>query len=370
MRIEVNTRKAVAQLKPALLAILASGLTFIASAADNKPAPANATGPYDYVPGWLKPVVAGRNIYPLSVFAQSPDRVFITSGGTSAPLDPKVDYGGNSWRKEFPDAIPDHKLYVVDRNGKVIEDWMQWNDLIQWPHRVRINPYDPEKHVWIIDRTSQQIYEFTNDGKKLLRTLGERNVAGTDKKHFGRPTDIAWLPDGTFYISDGYDNSRVVKFDKNGNYLLEWGTKGTGPGQFNLVHGVTVGPNRHIYVADRDNKRVQIFDENGKFLSQFQTKERPTTVLVDMNQNVWAVEGTPGGRLGKHDVATGKYVYEWGAMGDFAGSMSEPHDISIDSEGAIYLSHSPLQRVDKYVPKPGADKSLLVGQRFVEKISK
>jgi streptogramin lyase len=330
---------------------------------------ADATGPYSYATDWQKPVAPGRFIYPLTVEAQSPDRIFIGIGGTSLPLDPKVKYEGDSWRPEFPGAISDHHVYIVDHTGRILEEWSQWDKLIVWPHRIRINPYDPEKRVWIIDRNNQQVYEFTNDGKKLLLTLGERGVAGTDSGHFGRPTDIAWLPDGTFYISDGYDNSRVMKFDKNGKFLLMWGTKGSDPGQFNLVHGVAIGPDREVWVTDRDNYRIQIFDENGKFLRQFPVKGRPTTLIVDAQKNSWVLEGTPDGLLGKHDPS-GKYLYSWGVHERVPGGLMSPHDMSTDSAGALYLSQSPLQRIDRFTPKAGADKSLMVGARYSEPVAK
>ena len=124
-------------------------------------------------------------------------------------------------------------ILVFDANGKLLEDWTQWDHLFaggRGPHHVKISPYDPEKHVWVIDDMVQQVFEFTHDGKQLVMTLGERLVQGQDDKHFGRPTDIAWLPDGTFFISDGYVNTRVMKFDKNGKFLMAWGTKGNGPG--------------------------------------------------------------------------------------------------------------------------------------------
>src|SRR4030095_10908488 len=132
-----------------------------------------------------------------------------------------------------------------------------------------IDPYDPEKHIWIIDRTSQQVMKFTHDGKMLVMALGERGVAGTDEKHFGRPSGIAFLPNGSFYVSDGYDNRRIVKFDKNGRFLLQWGSEGSAPGQFGLPHSVSLDAQGRVYVADRMNDRVQVFDQNGKFLDQW-----------------------------------------------------------------------------------------------------
>ena len=140
------------------------------------------------------------------------------------------------FNQNIPGAKLDHFLAVLDRNGNLIEEWKQWLPNFTVPHRITMDPYDPQRHIWFVDRGSQQIFKFTNDGKQLVMTLGEKGVAGNDEKHFGRPTDIAFLPDGTFFVSDGYDNTRVVKFDKNGKFLMTWGTPGTGPGQFNLPH--------------------------------------------------------------------------------------------------------------------------------------
>ena len=102
-------------------------------------------------------------------------------------------------------------------------------------------------------------------------------MQGDDDKHFGRPTDIAWLPDGTFFISDGYVNTRVVKFDKNGKFLMTWGTKGTGRASSICRIRSTSTRKRRVYVADRSNSRIQIFDENGKYLDEWDNIRRRTT---------------------------------------------------------------------------------------------
>ena len=97
---------------------------------------------------------------------------------------------------------------MVNRQGKLTEKWSQWFNLIGAPHKVTISPYDPEKHVWVVDRAAQQVLKFSNDGSRIVMALGERGVAGTDERHFGRPADLAFLPDGTFFVADGYDNTR------------------------------------------------------------------------------------------------------------------------------------------------------------------
>ena len=105
-------------------------------------------------------------------------------------------------------------------------------------------------------------------------------VKGADGTHFNRPTYIAWLPDGTFFVADGYNGTRVAKFDKDGKFLMDWGKKGsngndTRPGYFNNVHGIAVDPQtRHVFVNDRGNHRMQVFDENGKYLYEWNIRRR------------------------------------------------------------------------------------------------
>jgi hypothetical protein len=104
-----------------------------------------------------------------------------------------------------------------------VDDWSRWDSKFKRVHKILISPYDPDKRVWVDDDGKCAIFIFSNDGKQLLQTIGEPGVCGDDDKHFNRQTDIAWLPDGTFFVSDGYENTRVVKFDKNGKYLTSWG---------------------------------------------------------------------------------------------------------------------------------------------------
>ena len=144
------------------------------------------------------------------------------------------------------------------------------------PHKIKMNPYDPEKHVWIIDDQQHVIWKFTNDGKLVL-TLGTVGKRGREAGVlFDRPTDIDWLPDGTFFISDGYGGTRVAKFDKDGKFLMDWGTppkdpNNPGPNEWNTVHSIAISKDQRLFVVDRGHRRFQIFDVNGKFLDMFTT---------------------------------------------------------------------------------------------------
>jgi DNA-binding beta-propeller fold protein YncE len=232
---------------------------------------ANWPQPFDrpgYVNGAPSPIAPGQAsaASASAIFAESPNRIFLGNrlGHNPTPETPKLQ----------------NCVVVVDAAGKVLESWTQYDHLFQGgrgPHKIKINPYDPQHRVWVIDDSRHQILEFTNDGKQLLLTMGEPGVPGNDEKHFARPTDIAWLPDGTFFVTDGYVNTRVIKFDRNAKFLMTWGTKGEGPGQFNLPHSVDIDRNRRVYVADRANSRIQVFDENGKYLDQWPNIRQPTT---------------------------------------------------------------------------------------------
>ena len=184
------------------------------------------------------------------------------------------------------------------------------------------SPYDPQKNVWIVDDYRHAIFKFSNDGKKLLQTIGEPNVHGADDKHFYRPTFMAWLPDGTFFVADGYANTRVVKFDKDGKYLMTWGQKGdngkeTRPSYFNNVHGIATDPQtRRVFVNDRGNRRIQVFDENGKFLDMWSVGQAPADIHLlhmDGSRNLWAFDRATS-KMIKYDL-NGNFQYSWGTWG-------------------------------------------------------
>ena len=139
---------------------------------------------------------------------------------------PDLGIKGPPYRKMGVDAKWENCLVVVDGDGNIVETWKQWDKLFRRPHSVYISPYDPDKNVWIVDDNMQVIYRFTHDGKQLLQTIGTPENEGADATHFNRPTYLDWLPDGTFFVSDGYTGTRVAKFDKNGKFLMDWGNEG------------------------------------------------------------------------------------------------------------------------------------------------
>ena len=120
-------------------------------------------------------------------------------------------------------------IFVVNDEGKLIENWNQWDYLFEGtggPHMIAISPYDPERRVWVVNSGRHQVHAFSNDGKELLMTLGIENETANDETHLGTPQDIAFLRDGSIVVADGLTNSRVIKFDKDGHYLTAWGKQG------------------------------------------------------------------------------------------------------------------------------------------------
>ncbi len=327
------------------------------------------TGPYDVVEKWPQPFARPGYIQGSQggVFAETPNRIFLLNRGElKVPDKPPATFTGAWGSLEQRATIPTPELrnclLVVDGSGKLIESWTQHDHLFaggRGPHHVKISPYDPERHVWVVDDMRQQIFKFTNDGKTLVMTLGEAGVAGADEKHFGRPTDIAWLPDGTFFISDGYVNTRVVKFDKTGKFLMTWGTKGAGPGQFDLPHAIDVDRSRRVYVADRSNGRIQVFDENGKYLDQWPNIRQPYHIMISADQHLWVADGVTNKFL-KYDL-NGRRLSSWGTWGTFPGAFWGVHQFSVDSDGNLYAAETFGGRTQKFKPRPGVDPSRLIG---------
>jgi hypothetical protein len=372
-------------------------------------------GPYDIVKGWPKDIstIPGNEKWTYgagqSVFAESPNRVFMLFRGElpniSRPqtklvpeFGPSVTFpiGRLPWRDATVASLPggggtgaipgapdangwlgkigidakwENCIVVADANGNIIERWTQWDNILQRPHFVAINPYDPEKHVWVLDDHMHAIYKFSHDGKQLVQTIGTPKVYGDDGTHFNRPTFMAWLPDSTMFVSDGYNGTRVAKFDKNGKFLMAWGQKGTPPndkrpGYMNNVHGIAVdAQTRRVFVNDRANKRIQVFDENGKYLYEWSPGADPSDIHlihIGADRTLWAFDrGTS--KMIKYDL-DGRLLYTWGVWGDFAGGFWGVHGFSVDQEGNFYVAEVDSGRVQKFRPRQGANPAFLVSK--------
>jgi sugar lactone lactonase YvrE len=276
---------------------------------------------------------------------------------------------GPPYRQLGVDAKWENCLVVVNEKGEILETWKQWDKLFRRPHSVYISPYDARKDVWVVDDNMQTIYRFTNDGKQLLQTIGTPEQEGADANHFNRPTFMDWLPDGTFFVSDGYTGTRVAKFDKNGKFLMDWGIKGnppneTRPGYMNNVHGIAVDPKtRRVYVNDRNNHRIQVFDENGKYLSEWRINADPSSLhllYIGSGNTVWSFDRSTNKML-QYDFE-GHLLYSWGSMGMFPGGLWGVHGMHVDQQGNLYVAEVDSGRVQKFRPRAGANPAFLVAK--------
>jgi sugar lactone lactonase YvrE len=224
--------------------------------------------------------------------------------------------------------------------------------------------------VWLVDDHMHAIYKFSNDGKQLVQTIGTPGTPGADGTHFNRPTFMAWAPDGSFYVADGYNGTRVAKFDASGKFLLEFGQAGdnsgneTRPGHMNNVHGIAVDVETgRVFVNDRQNHRIQIFDANGQYQAEWVIKQRPSSLhLIQIGQDRQIVtfdQGTQ--KMLKYDL-DGRLVYAWGTAADLPGSLWGVHGISTDQEGNLYTAEVNAGRFQKFRPRAGANPAYLVGK--------
>ena len=223
--------------------------------------------------------------------------------------------------------------------------------------------------MWVVDDMNHVIHKFTNDGKTKVFTLGEMGVFGPndDLQHFNRPTMIDWLPDGTFFVSDGYANSRVVKYSKEGKPLLWWGSLAPSKkdGEFTVPHGIAVGDDRRVYVSDRFNRQIQVFDENGIFLDKWPSGYCHS-LSMSRDQHLWCYDGDHEQFI-KYDLR-GHIETVFGRYGDYPGATWGVHQIAADSEGNLYGAEVFGGRTQKFVPKPNANpRDLFWGRELAPK---
>jgi peptidylamidoglycolate lyase len=262
---------------------------------------------------------------------------------------------GRGFDTAATEKLKDPAVLEVDAgSGALINAWGANTFLV--PHGITI---DQANNVFLTDVGLQQVFKFTHDGKPLL-ALGEPRIGKWDGTHFNEPTDIAIRPDGSFYVSDGYVNSRVAIFDKNGKWVREWGKKGSGPGEFSNPHGLTFVQGTDVLVADRENSRLQLFDHVGVFKKQWtgvadaQTTGRVFCVAADATGALYL-----GIRRADYDTQhTGvvKLDRDWNIVATVGfGQPGDPvfnavHDIAVGKDGSIYVAETRTKRVVKLRP--------------------
>jgi DNA-binding beta-propeller fold protein YncE len=259
-------------------------------------------------------------------------------------------------------------------------------------HTVRV---DKDDNIWVTDEGTNMIIKF-NPAGRVTMVLGRREEAAEPAPPaaprapgspvppprpqwggFNRPTDVAWDLAGNVFIADGYNNSRVVKVDKNGRWVKTWGERGTEPGQFNTVHTIANDAKGNIYVGDRSNRRIQVFDPDGNFLRQFTidvpfTKE-PNVMLgampgtgvnpLGVSGAPWAICINPGPNqfLYSSDAVPGR-IYKLTLEGKVVGVLGEAgkepkqfgwiHEIACPSENELYVAELLNWRMQKLTLHP------------------
>ena len=346
---------------------MASALDVIVKGGDDR------TGEYEAVEGWWKPAPDHDDTWGWGqvsgVAVDSPDRILVVIWGDR-----------DAQNRERPDGS--NYLVAVDRDGNITENWNQWDETFNKPHQVYISPYDPERHVWVVERgggrgVHMQVLKFTNDGSELVMRLVDPDHPTTRAEAranpnpgpftYGDPAVLAFFPDGSFLLGDGYWNSRIVKYNAAGEYVMEWGELGDGPGQFDLVHGLAIDRDRRVYVGDRSNNRIQVFTEDGEFIEEWPDISDPVGVFADESDAVWVISAKLN-RILKYS-RDGELQYHWGVYGGtrggFPGGLSRPHQLDVDQEGNVYIASWDGGWMTKFMPKAGADPAKLIGRGLV-----
>ena len=237
-------------------------------------------------------------------------------------------------------------LLKFDSSGRLVASFGA--GMFVFPHGVFV---DADNNIWVTDGQGkngkgQQVMEFSPTGRVLM-TLGTAGVAGNGPDTFNQPSDVLVTANAIF-VADGHGgntNARIVKFDRSGKYLKEWGHKGPGPGEFDTPHGLVLDPQGRLLVADRGNSRIQVFDQEGRYITEWKQFARPSGIALDRAGLLYAADsqsGTPeinpdiqqGVRIGgERDGKLRFFVPDPAPKGSREG-------IAVDRDGVIYVART------------------------------
>jgi len=251
------------------------------------------------------------------------------------------------------------RLHEFDQNGKYLREIGKDLYGFSFAHVVRI---DKDDNIWCVDEGSNMVIEFTPQGKVIM-LLGRKpeaveappareGIPPARPNTFNRPTDVTWDTDGNAYIADGYNNSRVAKVSKDGDWIKAWGKRGTDPGDFHTVHSIAIDNQNRLYVGDRENNRIQVFDTDGKFLKAFTNVGAPWAVCITPGpKQVLYTSDSRVGKFYKLDL-DGNILGTFGKAGHKPGTFGWVHEISCPSENVLFVGELLNWRVQKLVLHP------------------
>jgi streptogramin lyase len=329
--------------------------------------------PFESVPNFLK-LPADLHLGEASgVAVNSKGHVFVFSrGNTTGPA-----YAATA--AQLLEFAPDGKF--VREIGKNLYAW-------SYAHTVRVDKAD---NIWAVDKGSDMVIKFNPEGRVVM-VFGRKKEASDEAEpwtrvdpprppvdgQFRQPTDVTWDTDRNIFVSDGYINSRVAKFDKDGDWVKSWGERGKGPGQFNTPHSIAADAKGNIYVADRGNRRIQVFTPDGKLLREMTIdvpippdahpaigNQPDEQTAATQNGAPWAICITPGpnqvlyssdafpGRIYKLSLE-GKVLGVLGKAGKQPKQFGWVHEMACPSENELYVAEILNWRVQKLLLRPAA----------------
>ena len=252
-------------------------------------------------------------------------------------------------------------LFVLTRGAQAFWEYddkgafvRTFGDRFTRAHGLRI---DRDGNLWATDVGAHTVMKFTQGGQLLL-TIGTKGQAGTWDDSTGahllnQPNDVAIAANGDIFVAQGHTpgprgDARVLKFDKTGKFLMQWGGHGTEPGKFEVAHSIAFDAQGRLWVADRENQRIQVFDTSGKYVREMKYAGLPCAFEIDRDY-VWMVNGFAAQVL-KLDLQ-GRVLAATGKPGKGAGEFGEAHFIAVSPKGELYVADSVNANLQKYVAR-------------------
>jgi hypothetical protein len=260
-------------------------------------------------------------------------------------------------------------ILQFDRRGVLVRRWGA--GMFNFPHGATV---DGDGNLWVTDARAadgkgNQVFKFSPDGT-LLMTLGKAGATGSGPALFDQPTDVVVAANGDIFVTDSHrngTNNRVVKFDRRGTFITEWGRKGSGRGEFSEPHTIAIDSRGRLFVGDRENNRIQIFTQDGTFVDEWRQFGRPSGIFITADDTMYVTDSESGPDTGAHELSGIKKGIRIGSATDGrvtafiedAESTAPDHSgaegVGVDRDGIVYGAVVRRQMLERHVlARPGA----------------